>query len=479
MTEPGNLAELETTLARDLDRLNLPANNWVPQRPAPNGDTLLDVLVVGGGMCGLTAAFALRRLGISNLRVIDAAPPGRQGPWRTFARMRTLRSPKHLTGPAMGLPNLSFRAWYEAQFGDAAWEDLGRIPTSMWADYVDWYGRVTGANVDFNVRLAGIEVSDNCIIANLQSVSGESICHARRIVLATGREALAAPRIPPPLAPFLGETVFHTFDAPRSEQFAGRRVAVIGLAASAFDYAGLALESGASHVTIVGRKSAIPSINKAKQIVYPGFTIGFADLPDLQKLEIFAEIFEPGIAPPRDSVLRVTKHPNLEIRLNCEITTARKADGALEMETTSGAITADIVVLGTGFRVDVAADRALAAHAPHIKTWQHTVPDRPDFGELLDFPYLGPGFEFQPVSDAPEATAHMLNAMHCFNHTAMISLGNLANDIPAVSDGAERLAQAIARSLFLEDRDLHRQNLAGYVERELLGDESPGIPHAP
>ena len=40
---------------------------------------MADVLIVGGGMCGLAAAFALRRLGISNLRHVDRNPEGREG----------------------------------------------------------------------------------------------------------------------------------------------------------------------------------------------------------------------------------------------------------------------------------------------------------------------------------------------------------------------------------------------------------------
>ena len=86
---------------------------------------MADVAIVGGGMCGLAAAFALRRLGISNITHVDRRAEGLEGPWLTYARMNTLRSPKHLTGPAMGLPNLTFRAWYEAQ--GHAWEGLDRI----------------------------------------------------------------------------------------------------------------------------------------------------------------------------------------------------------------------------------------------------------------------------------------------------------------------------------------------------------------
>jgi cation diffusion facilitator CzcD-associated flavoprotein CzcO len=89
----------------------------VPERTGPDGKRVLDVLVVGAGMCGQTAGWNLLREGIRNIRVIDRNPHGQEGPWNTMARMPILRSPKHLTGPDLGVPSLTFRAWYEAQHG--------------------------------------------------------------------------------------------------------------------------------------------------------------------------------------------------------------------------------------------------------------------------------------------------------------------------------------------------------------------------
>ena len=93
------LAALEQRARADLATLNFPPPNWVLPATAPEGSQALDVLVVGAGMCGQTAGYALLREGISNIRVIDRNPRGDEGPWATYARMLTLRSPKHLTGP--------------------------------------------------------------------------------------------------------------------------------------------------------------------------------------------------------------------------------------------------------------------------------------------------------------------------------------------------------------------------------------------
>ena len=68
-----------------------------------------------------------------------------------------------------------------------------------------------------------------------------------------------------------------------------------------------------------------------------------------------------------------------------------------------------------------------------------------------------------------------MDLIHCFTHAAMLSLGNLANDIPTVTEGAGLLARSIAKSLFVEDFDHHQQRLHDYGEPELLGDEWQGL----
>ena len=118
----SGLAALEAEVRRDLVRLNHPPANWPLGIPAADGAPVLDVLVVGGGMFGQTAGFALIRDGIRNIRIVDRARRGEEGPWGTYARMPTLRSPKHLTGPDLGIPSLTFRAWWEAQHGAEGWE---------------------------------------------------------------------------------------------------------------------------------------------------------------------------------------------------------------------------------------------------------------------------------------------------------------------------------------------------------------------
>lgn len=426
---------------------------------------MADVTIVGGGMCGLAAAFALRRLGISNITHLDRRAEGLEGPWLTYARMQTLRSPKHLTGPAMGLANLTFRAWYEAQGFD--WEGLDRISRAEWMAYLRWYRHVTGARIENGAQVG--RITPHADHVEIAMNGGRTAC-ARRIVLATGREGQAVPRIPAPLAPFFDGLVRHSSDEIDFAALRGKRVVVIGLAASAFDNAATALEAGAAEVTLLGRAPHLPRLNKMKQTVYPGFTHGFAELPDTDKLALLDHVMSFRIAPPRGSVLRISSDPRTRLVLGAEVTRADLLGNSLHLATNKGGFDADMVILGTGFAIDVTTPPELAGFSDRILRWSDCVPEAT--GEWAAYPYLGAGFEFQPRAARPD---HGLGHIHCFTHTAQLSLGNLANDIPAVSEGAERLARAIAASLFVEDRAHHRQRLMDYAEPELLGDEWPGV----
>ena len=468
MDGADGLERLEASLARDFERLNHPPADWVPPRTGAHGRRMVDVAIVGAGMCGLAAGFALRRLGVSNLRQVDRSPEGREGPWLTCARMETLRSPKHLSGPVLGIAGLTFRAWWEARGND--WEALGRISTMVWADYLDWYRGVTGARVENEVDVVAIEPGPGGVRVRLVGPDGSETLHARRVVLATGREGQASPRVPAPLAPFLGGLVRHNSDDIDFAALAGRRVVVVGLAATAFDNAAAALEAGAAEVVLIGRAPTLPRLNKMKQTVYPGFTHGFPDLPDREKLRWLDHVVQQRIAPPRDSVLRVSSDPRLRLMLGSEVVGATRDGSGLRLETTRGAVVADRVILGTGFAFDLGAPREIAALAPEILRWRDRVPEAD--GEWGECPYLAPDFAF--LSRAGSAVEG-LGRLHCFTHAAQLSLGNLANDIPVVSEGAERLARAIAASLFVEDRDHHWGRLRDYAEPELLGDEWPGL----
>jgi cation diffusion facilitator CzcD-associated flavoprotein CzcO len=186
-------------------------------------------------------------------------------------------------------------------------------------------------------------------------------------------------------------------------------------------------------------------------------------------------VFQEQTPPPRDSTLRVSRHPQARLHLASPVLALSEAGGALRVETPRGAHALDFLILATGFRVDLSRRPELALIAPHIRFWSDRFAPEPGMAheELATSPDLAPDFAFQ---EKRAGACPALARIHCYNHPSTLSHGKLAGDIPAVSAGAQRLAQGIARSLFVEDREHHFARLQAFDTPELLGDEWPGQP---
>jgi cation diffusion facilitator CzcD-associated flavoprotein CzcO len=194
--QKAGLDALNARVREDLLNLGLPSKAWVP-RQSHQGQAVRDVVVIGAGMCGLAALAQLRLSGIDNCVAYDRSPDGLEGPWITFARMNTLRSPKVLTGPALGLPALTFRAWYTAQFGTDGWDRLDKIPKEQWMDYLVWYRHILALPIENEVRLLSIDAAtDDLVALRLEDKSGTRTEFARHLVLATGRSGLGGMLVP-------------------------------------------------------------------------------------------------------------------------------------------------------------------------------------------------------------------------------------------------------------------------------------------
>ncbi|WP_270934686.1 NAD(P)-binding domain-containing protein [Falsiroseomonas oryzae] len=469
---PPGLDALEARLRQDLAWLELPAKSWVPPR-MHRGEPVADVAIIGGGLCGLVAAAALRLLGIDRVRVLDRAPQGQEGPWVTYARMETLRSPKTLAGPALDLPALTFRAWFEAQHGTAAFAALGKIPRVTWMEYLIWYRRVMGIAVENGVEVTLIRPEGDDLLALETQGAGTVVC--RRVVMATGRDGLGAAWMPEIAAALPAHLRAHSRDDIDFAALAGKRVGVVGAGASAMDNAGAALEAGCARLDMFVRRPALPRVNKFTGIGSPGVVHGFAGLPDAWKWRFLDYVFRSQTPPPRESTMRVSRHPHASLHLASPIRALSLQGDAIRLETPEAAFELDFLILATGFRVDLAGRPELALLGPHIRFWRDRFTPEPgeENEELSDSPDLAPDFAFQ---EREPGACPALQRVHCFNYPATLSHGKLSGDIPAVSAGAQRLARGIARALFVEDRELHFAALQRFDTPELLGDEWPDRP---
>ncbi|MCB8821937.1 NAD(P)-binding domain-containing protein [Microvirga rosea] len=465
------LLDHEERVARDLEMLGYPAANWPAEVRSPEGEPVTDVVVVGAGMNGIAAAAALIFKGVRNVRVLDRNPAGREGPWLSFARMDTLRSPKSLPGPALGVPSLTFRAWYEAAFGKDAWEDLYKIPNAVWVGYLTWLQRVLSLPVEHKTVVREIAPAAGLLRIEIETQRGLDTRLARRVVLATGRGGAGGDRIPEfadrALWPDLAA---HTNEAIDFVRLRGKSIAILGGGASAWDNAATALEQGAARVDMYVRRRTLPQINKGRGSASPGYFYGWGSLDDAERWSLFVYLNDAQAPPPHETVRRAMHQKGFNIHLGKPVEAAARTGQRVLVHILGEDIPRehDFLIVGTGFHVDAAAIPELGAWSRSVARWRdrYAPPgnlQRPDLG---DFPYLGPGFELieRNPGQHPE-----LSQIHLVNHGAALSHGAIASDIPGVNIAAERLATAIVSSLFREDLKAIRHNLEQYDEPELEG----------
>jgi len=458
---------LEARVRRDLEFLNLPPRNWVPPRNR-NGVAVLDVVVVGAGMNGIAAAGALIHRGITNIAVLEARPPGQEGPWMTTARMDTLRSPKTLPGPCLGIPSLTFRAWHEDRFGPEAWEALYKIPNAMWQDYLSWLQRVLELPVRHGVRVRAVEPEAGLLRLDLDTSQGRQSMLARHVVMATGRSGaggLVWPSfVPRDLVPDLAIQACEPLDfAP----LAGKSLAVIGAGASAWDNAATALERGAASATLYVRAKTLPQINKGRGSTGPHYFHGWDALTPEQRWELMGYMLDVRSPPPHETVHRALRLPGFSIVFGAPTLGARREGGQVVLTLGGEApreVAHDFLVVATGYRVDLDHVPELAAFAPHAQRFGDVMPGAGARPDLAAFPFLGPGFELLPRgADAPEE----MGRLHLMNHGAIASLGAISSDIPGVTVAGERVAQAILRALMRAEWPAIRAALEAFDEPEL------------
>jgi FAD-dependent urate hydroxylase len=458
---------------RDLTYLSYPSMEWAVPRYR-DGARVLDVLIVGGGQGGLATAFGLKLERITNIRIVDRNPRGLEGPWRRFARMTELRTSKEVTGIDLGIPSLMPRAWYEAKFGRQAWERIDTISPKVWRQYLDWYRDVLELPVENEIEVTSIEPSDDHLLALLRRRRGIERVHARKIVLATGIEGSGAWRVPRAFVAGLpSERYAHSADDIDFGRLAGKRVAVLGVGASALDNAAAALEAGATSVDVCFRRADIPRVNPLFWANFAGMLGHFGELTDLERWRFMRHILEElPIPPPQDSFWRCRRFKNFTWHANCAWHAVREEGDVAIVETESNTFRFDFIIFATGVETDLSARSELAPIVDQIALWRHrfTPPPGEESDVLARYPYLGTAFEFM---EREPGTAPFLARLHNFTFGATPSLGVTGAAITGLKYGVPRLVNGLVRDLFREDAGAHYRDLLAYAVPELETLENP------
>jgi cation diffusion facilitator CzcD-associated flavoprotein CzcO len=465
-----SLIELEERVKRELEYVSYPARSWMAPAPSAAALHVYDVAIVGGGQSGLAAAFGVTRERVTNIVVLDRNEGGREGPWVTFARMKTLRTPKMVTGLDFGMPALTPRAWYEAQWGADAWDKLERLPREQWQNYLNWYRRVLGIPVENGVDITGFAPDGGLV--KLSASNGRTFL-ARKVVLATGLDGSGRWNTPEFISKSLPrERYAHSADDIDFARLRGKRVGVLGNGASAFDNAATALEAGAARVDLCLRKPKFPRVNAHKWMESAGFLGHYWRLPDLERWRFMRQVASVSQPPPPDTLRRCRRFPNFAIHTGAGWRSVQMNDGAILVDTPAKSFRFDFVICGTGIVIDPSLRPELAAIANDIALWGDvfTPPADEMDAYLAKTPYLRPGFEF--TGKTPETDGFFKN-IHNFSYGATLSMGLSASSISGMKYGLPRLVSGVVGALFCEDSAHHLRDLENYSEEIITQDDLP------
>lgn len=461
------LAVLEADLARQLDLIGHGGADWTRPRTHAEGH-VYDVIIVGGGQSGLAAAFGLLRERVSNILVLDENPAGQEGPWDTYARMITLRTPKELTPIDFGVPALTYRAWWEAQHGAEGWAAVDKIARGDWMAYLRWYRRVLDLPVRNDTRLDLIEpLADG--LHRLHLVGGEQLL-ARKVVLATGIQGGGEWHVPAMVKDALPRHLYaHTSEPVDFAALKGKRIAILGGGASAFDNANFALTAGVGEAHVFIRRKVLPRINPIRFMERVGFTGRYPALDDAAKYRVMASFLGHNQPPTNDTFGRAAVWPGFQLHLGAPWLSVTAKGAGAEVTTPQGTHDFDFLILSTGLISDPGLRPELRAVADGIARWADRFTAPPgEANALIDaHPYLGPGFELLPRAEADAARLHGLFA---FNYSALISLGLSAAALSGLRTALPRLIRGVTDQLFLDDREALVADLIAYDEAEFLGE---------
>ena len=462
--ELSPLEQLESNVRHDLELLEYPRREWTISRQTASGAAILDCLIIGGGQGGIAVAAALLREKVSRILVVDANPLGSEGPWRTFARMVTLRTPKYLTGPDGGVPSLTIRAWYEAQNGRGAWEQVDQFPKEMWADYLMWLRRVLGVPVQNETRAGAMvwDAAENCFAVPLSGPNGEETAWARTVVLATGIEGSGAWHTPAQISDALPAHLYaHTHTDIHFPDLRGKRVAVLGAGACAFDNAAVALEGGATEVNLFFRRPELVRVNPYRWGEFTGFLKHHADLPDADKWRFILQFLRMGQLPPANTYRRAVRFENFRMHAGSPLSQLSHRDGTILIGTPGASFEADFLIAGTGFQTDLGMRPELEALLGKIALWRdrYTAPAGQESAELSRHPYLGDNFEF---TQRNPGEAPYLSAVFNYTFGCLLSMGFGGASISGMKYSLPRVVAGVTKRLFLEDKEAHFQSLLDY-----------------
>lgn len=456
----GRLAALADRAREELAAASFATKPWVHPR-YENRERMLAVAIIGGGQSGLFVGHALQRAGIGNIAVLDRNPSGYEGVWETYARMHEIRSPKEVSGGEGGIPSLSIRSWFIARYGREAWDRIERVPRLDWMAWLRWYRSVVDVPIENEIAVTDIDFDAEGVTLSTLKAGRAGRLRARLVVLATGMDGGGKWQVPEVIRANLPPDRYnHTSDIVDMSALAGKRIAILGAGAAAFDIAVAALTERAATVDMFMRRKALPMVDLVRDFETAGHLDHAPELPDETKWALASLLGGLSQSPAEHHFEKAWSFPNFAMHLGSPWLEIGMDGGEVAIRTPKGDYRFDHVFAATGVRVDMADRPELARIAAAAALWRDRfVPPADDPNEgRLNFPYLNRTYQFQPRE---AGAAPGIERIFAFNALGGMSMGGISQvSISSHKFGIPRLVRGITGFLFREQQGRILEDLA-------------------
>ena len=426
-------------------------------------DEISNCIIVGAGQTGLTIAYGLKREQINKVILLDEQSKNITGPWSTYARMEMLRTPKEQSGFDLGIPSLTFQAWYEAQYGQDSWNKLFRIPRKSWQAYINWYRDVTGANVLNDTQVTDIEpiaiINASCKtesyiykITAKANIDPSIVLYTRTVVIATGALGAGGAFIPESIKSALPKKYYADVNEwpINFSRLKNKNVAIIGAGASAFDVANECLNSGARKAVVYARRPKMPLTNPRRWMEFSGFLANYPELDDLAKWRYMNYLQNIGQPPPEPTFLRSLGYEGFELKLGNERLNISLREGMIRLSSSRGIYDYDYIFSAAGFITDLSSRDEFKTLYKDISLWgdRFSPPESLKNERLANYPYLG---RFSQLTEKTKGLAPWLENIFIINRSSTLSMGPTAASISNVKYAARVVISGVSRALFLSE----------------------------
>lgn len=468
------LKELSEQVAKDVDVFGYYARPWVKPFKRSDGKRVYDVFIAGAGQNGAGLYFGLKLNGIHNVALIDENALHEEGNFYHYKRMNTLRTPKELVGMDFGIPNLTFRRFCEALYGEVWWKELSHVPREEWVAYLQWFREVLEVPVRNERELVSIEYTPEGYFAlSVKGPEGGELFYARSVVLATGASGEMEKSYPSEFEIKASKNYWsHAADAIDFGALRGKRIAVLGHGAGAFDVAGYGLDRGVKEIHLCYRRQNIPRSNLHRHIEYAGMMSSFCELSKKDRWMINQTMAKRDQPPPQLAYDRVAENPDFHLYPNAQWELVEEVGDSLQITFAETMLKVDYAILATGFKRRPMERPEIAGFADQILTWENYQPPQGyEMDSFLKHPQTGKHFEYLPkVAGEAEWVRRIFN----LSFGSALNMGPHLTSISGLNFSLRIAVEGIRKMLLMEDADTYVSEFLNYDESELTMHHHPG-----